>query len=163
MGQTQSDQKTLENRVLFVTLLDHHTHPPNTSFSHPFVVYKFLISYQRYQWVIQKRFHEVHELYSHMMMRHRNATRHLSFPPKHFQFWRTLEDGTVLERGEQIAIYLSSLASYQECLNDSQFWEFLDVGKVSFLFLTALIASIPDLLRTRTRSEREMWLLKEGS
>jgi hypothetical protein len=133
MGQTPSDQKSLENQVLFVSLIEYLSHPPNNSFSTPFVVYKFRISYQRYQWIINKRFHEVHELYSHMILRHRNTTKHLSFPPKHFQFWRTLEEGTVLERGEQIAIYLSSLASYQECLNDSQFWEFLEVGKVTFL------------------------------
>lgn len=132
MGQTSSDQRYLENQLLFVKLLDYNTHPPTTTFTHSFIVYTYEISYQRYSWILHKRFNEVHELYSYMTMRHRSATLHIPFPPKHFQFWRTLEDATVKERGERIAIYLESLATYQECLNDPQFWEFLEVGKVFF-------------------------------
>ena len=132
MGQTSSDHRYLENQLLYVKLLEYNTHPPNTTFTQPFIVYTYQISYQRYSWILHKRFNEVHELYSYMTMRHRSATLHIPFPPKNFQFWRTLEDATVKERGERIAIYLESLATYQECLNDPQFWEFLEVGKVLF-------------------------------
>jgi hypothetical protein len=163
MGQTPSDHRYLENQLLYVKLLEYNTHAPNTTFSNPFVVYTFYISYQRYFWIIKKRFNEVHELYSHMIMKHRNTTRHIPFPPRHFQFWRALEDATVKERGEKIAIYLESLASYQECLNDPQFWEFLEVGKVNFLSrFSASLSFSSDMFCSRTWKEREIWLSQKG-
>jgi hypothetical protein len=135
MGNTSSEIKSISNQLLYVKLIDYLSYPPNTAFTGPFVVYQFHLGYQRYEWRIFKRFNEVHELYSHMISKHRNTTRHIPFPPRYYQLWRTLEESTVKERGEKIAIYLETLATYQECLNDPKFWEFLEVGKVSEILM----------------------------
>lgn len=135
MGNTISEISKIENQLIFIKLLDYISYSSSNSLTNPFVIYKYEISYQRYKWIIKKRFNEVYKLYSYMMLHYRSKLRHIPFPPRYFQLWRTLEDVTVKERGEKIAIYLETLASYQDCLNDPQFWEFFEVGKVYFLFL----------------------------
>lgn len=150
MGNSISEIRQVENQVLFIKLIDYITYPPNNTLTNPFVVYKYEIRYQRYKWIIKKRFNEVYKLYSYILLHYKRHIRRIPFPPRHFQLWRTLEENTVKERGENIAIYLETLATYQECLNDPQFWEFFEVGKVIILsFIQFLIQFLNKILTNK--------------
>jgi hypothetical protein len=133
MGNTlgQEDAKKQSDRRIFVSLVGYVSYPAKSSFSNPFVVYEFDVAYQRYRWRLKKRYHEAYSFYSSMFIKYGSLVHSSPFPPRQYQLWRELDDDTLLERGRQVSVYLESLGCYQQCLSDSDFWLFLEVGKVS--------------------------------
>ena len=97
-NRISSYASTVEEQLLFVKFVEYETVNLGMVNS-KIVVFQFFVGFQRYHWKIYKRFSEVYELYRHIQSNYRLDARDISFPAREYQFWKDLDERTIIARG----------------------------------------------------------------
>ena len=134
MGQGNSREKDTivmvanGDREVFISLLS-YTRLAAT-FTTP-VIYKYEIRYQRYRWIIEKRFHEVMNLDVGLQRDFPEIVNAITRPPK---YWLWAPDKSFFDkRAQRIAEYLQQIVDSRDLFDSKKLRLFLELSDMSFL------------------------------
>jgi phosphatidylserine/phosphatidylglycerophosphate/cardiolipin synthase-like enzyme len=116
------------DRQVFVKLLSYQRHAG--TFTTP-VIYRYEIRYQRYMWVIEKRFHEIIALDNALHKEFPHLVSNVKRPPT---YWLWTPDKAFFDkRAARVADFIQQLVDSKELFADAKKLRlFLDISTVSF-------------------------------
>jgi hypothetical protein len=93
-----------------------------------FIVYTFSVGYCRYQWKINKRFHEFKVLNKYLQKKYPNTMNEISLPSS-TPFSSPSTDG-LTKRGTDLAIWIEFITFNELIFDDKEVKIFLEIGAV---------------------------------
>lgn len=104
-----------------------------------FYVYTFTLGYRRYQWKIQKRFHEFKVLDKYLRKKYPNIMdSSISLPYSSSIFSSTTTSDGLTKRGIDLAAYIEFITQNDSIFNDKEVKLFLEIGAVSTVFMISI-------------------------
>jgi phosphatidylserine/phosphatidylglycerophosphate/cardiolipin synthase-like enzyme len=116
-----------EDRQVFIKLLSYQRLAG--TFTTP-VIYRYELRYQRYMWIIEKRFHEITQLDSALQREFPEVVTVIKRPPT---YWLWTPDKAFFDkRAQRVADYLQQLCDSKDLFDSKKLKLFLELSAVSF-------------------------------
>lgn len=95
------------------------------------VIYKYEIRYQRYMWIVEKRFHDITQLDNSLQRDFPQIVASISRPPSLYWVWSP-DKQFFDKRAQRIAEYLQQLCDAKDVWESPRLRLFLELSEVSF-------------------------------